>query len=248
MRRIAIFGNALAVVGALILVRPASHIATGLRAQATAVPPASAADARTRSPLEGEPLGRLELPRLGLDLVVFEGTTDSTLRKGPGHLSGSAWPEGSPSGNCVITGHRDSFFRRLESARRNDLVRIHGPSGISTYRLTERRIVRPRDVSVIAPTRDARLTLITCFPFRLERIRSVQTDLERRSDGHRASPALLSLTGPIRGCGPRRTYEPEDGVDRGLRDGMVTRTRLPVDRERRAPVRPASSRALRTAA
>jgi sortase A len=168
MRRIALLGNALAAVGALILVRPASHLATGLRAQATAVPPSPAAAApRDRSPLEGEPLGRLELPRLGLDLVVFEGTSDSILRKGPGHLAGSAWPDGpAASGNCVITGHRDSFFRSLESARRNDLVRIHGASGISTYRLEERRIVRPRDVSVVAPTREARLTLITCFPFR----------------------------------------------------------------------------------
>jgi len=168
MHRFALLGNALAAAGALILVRPVSHLATGLRAQATYVSaPVAASAARSRSPLEGEPLGRVELPRLGLDLVVFEGSSDAILRKGPGHLSGTAWPGGTPaSGNCVITGHRDSFFRNLESARRNDLVRIHGASGISTYRLEERRIVRPRDVSVIAPTRDARLTLITCFPFR----------------------------------------------------------------------------------
>ena len=166
--RIRMAGYALAAAGALILVRPVSHFATGLRAQATAIPRhAVGARVERRAPLEGDPLGRLELPRLGLDLVVFEGTSDSVLRKGPGHLSGTAWPEapGTP-GHCVITGHRDSFFRRLESARRNDLVRIHGASGISTYRLAARRIVRPRDVSVVAPTRDGRLTLITCFPFR----------------------------------------------------------------------------------
>jgi sortase A len=116
--------------------------------------------------VEGAALGRLELPRIGLDLVVFEGTSEATLRKGPGHLPGTAWPRAlDEKGNCVITGHRDSFFRRLASARKDDLVRLHGPSGISTYRLRERRIVRPEDVSVLAPTSDARLTLITCYPF-----------------------------------------------------------------------------------
>ena len=65
----------------------------------------------------------------------------------------------------MIAGHRDSFFRRLADARRNDLVRFHGPSGTSTYRLDERRIVKPEDASAVAPTRDARLTLITCYPF-----------------------------------------------------------------------------------
>ena len=69
------------------------------------------------------------------------------------------------AGNCVIAGHRDSFFRRLAKARKDDVVRWHGPSGTSTYRLEKRRIVRPEDLSVIGPASDSRLTLITCFPF-----------------------------------------------------------------------------------
>ena len=170
MRRLNFFGNALIVAGALLLVGPVASVVTGLRAQAAGPAPASASSVgparHLRRPADGEALGRLELPRLGLDLVVFEGVSDATLRKGPGHFPGTAWPGGSDeAGNCVIAGHRDSFFRRLAQARRNDLVRFHGPSGISTYRLGERRIVRPEDVSAIAPTSDARLTLVTCYPF-----------------------------------------------------------------------------------
>ena len=88
------------------------------------------------------------------------------FERAPDISSRTALPGGpDAAGNCVIAGHRDSFFRRLADARRNDLVRFHGPSGTTTYRLDERRIVKPEDVSAVAPTRDARLTLITCYPF-----------------------------------------------------------------------------------
>jgi len=169
--RLLLFGNILVAVGALLLLRLAAHVAVGVRGQSAAVPPVPAASPSRLEPpprpAEGEALGRLELPRLGIDLVVFEGTSESTLRRGPGHLSGTAWPDAPDgTGNCVIAGHRDSFFRRLADARKGDLVRWRGPSGTSTYRLERRRIVLPEDRSVLAPTSDARLTLITCFPFR----------------------------------------------------------------------------------
>ncbi len=170
MRRIHLVGNALIIASALLLAAPAAHLLTGLRAQAKGVSPLSVSPAsqtrQLRRPADGEALGRLELPRLGMDLVVFEGLSEATLQKGPGHLPGTPWPGGpDEAGNCVIAGHRDSFFRKLAHARKNDLVRVNGPSGTSTYRLGERRIVRPEDVSAIAPTADARLTLITCYPF-----------------------------------------------------------------------------------
>ncbi len=168
MRRLPLVANLLVGAGILFLAGPATRVATGVFAQARGVAPTSSSrpPLEVRRAMEGDSLGRLEFPRLGLDLVVFEGVSDATLRKGPGHLSRTALPGGpDAAGNCVIAGHRDSFFRRLADARRNDLVRFHGPSGTTTYRLDERRIVKPEDVSAVAPTRDARLTLITCYPF-----------------------------------------------------------------------------------
>ncbi len=170
MRRLLLLGNILVAAGVLFLARPAADLATGMRAQSTALSGSLAPAPRSRPglsppPREGEALGRLEVPRIGLDLVVFEGVSDAILRKGPGHLPGTAWPGRGASGNCVIAGHRDSFFRGLADARKDDVVRFHGPSGISTYRLGTRQIVRPEDLSVIGPTTDARLTLITCYPF-----------------------------------------------------------------------------------
>ena len=169
--RIALVSNVLLAAGALLLVRPAFDRVVGVRAQSRPAPAIAsvAAPSRrpSRAPSEGEALGRLEIPRIGLDLAVFEGTSDATLRKGPGHLGGTSWPsDGSRSGNCVIAGHRDSFFRPLERARENDVVRLRSEAGIATYRLERRRIVRPRDVSALAATGDSRVTLVTCYPFR----------------------------------------------------------------------------------
>jgi sortase A len=185
MRRLRLAGNVLIAAGALLLAVAAANVAIGIRAQAggvspavafpISVSPASVAPASApaaspirelRRPAKGEAVGRLEIPRLELDLVVFEGVSAATLRKGPAHLPGTAWPGGpDEGGNCVIAGHRDTFFRRLVDARKGDLVLFRGPSGTSIYRLGARRIVRPQDMSAIAPTSDARLTLITCYPF-----------------------------------------------------------------------------------
>jgi sortase A len=67
----------------------------------------------------------LEIPRLGLSTVVFEGTGQDVLLRGPGHLRGSALP--SDTGNMVIAGHRDTFFVRFkiyEKATRS-VFRLH---------------------------------------------------------------------------------------------------------------------------
>lgn len=162
-------GNALALAGALLLAVPASHLLVGAGSQASA----RSAEARPeRARARGTPVragdawGRIEIPRVGLDFAVFEGDSDDTLRKGPGHIPGTASPgDAGGNGNCVIAGHRDSFFRRLSEARVGDLVRVRGPEGASSYRLESKRIVRPDDVSVLAPSAQGRLTLVTCYPF-----------------------------------------------------------------------------------
>jgi sortase A len=69
-------------------------------------------------------------------------------------------------GNCVLTGHRDSFFRPLARARKGDVVELRAGDRSRRYRLVRKMIVRPEQIDVVAPTADARLTLLTCYPFR----------------------------------------------------------------------------------
>jgi sortase A len=155
-------GGLLVLAGALLAAGPALHVITRVRSQHVTIPP----PVRSGRPpaVPGDVWGRLELPRVGLDLVVYEGVTPAALRQGPGHVPGTDCA--GPRSNCVIAGHRDTFFRRLSKAREGDLVLLSAADGaVSSYRLGPRRIVRPEEVSVLLPSDDRRLTLITCYPF-----------------------------------------------------------------------------------
>jgi sortase A len=109
------------------------------------------------------PVGRIEIPRLGLSVVVEEGVDSGTLRLAAGHLPGSAFP--GERGNVVIAGHRDSFFRPLKDIRPSDVIDVVTPSGVFRYRVRSTRVVRPDRIDVLEATDLPTLTLVTCFPF-----------------------------------------------------------------------------------
>ena len=152
--------------GTLLLVLAAANYVRGALAQAAARRSAPRETSSVAGPREGELVARLAIPRLDADLAVFEGTSDDVLQRGPGHLSGTALPGGAGrDGNCVIAGHRDSFFRGLGRLRPGDVVRLRTVGGERVYRIRERRIVAPSRTSVAAPGGRPLLTLITCYPF-----------------------------------------------------------------------------------
>ena len=109
-----------------------------------------------------ETLTKLQIPRINLEDIVLEGTSQHSLLLGPAHLTGSAEP-GSP-GNAVIAGHRDTFFRRVHSLRYGDDIYVLRSGRRFHYRVCARKVVEPTDLSVLRPTRDPELTLITCYP------------------------------------------------------------------------------------
>jgi len=111
----------------------------------------------------GSPIGLLEVPRLGLSVIVFEGTDEHTLRLGAGHIEHTALPGGL--GNLGIAGHRDTFFRPLKDIRQNDRITMTTPSGSFEYRVQCTQIVKPTDTRVLAPSSSPSLTLVTCYPF-----------------------------------------------------------------------------------
>jgi sortase A len=113
---------------------------------------------------EGSLVGRIDIPRLDLSVVVFEGTSDSTLARGVGHLRGSAGP--GERGNLVLAGHRDTFFRDLRYIQEGDAVNVMGPQGEFEYQVESVAIVEPDQTEVLKPGDGATLTLITCYPFR----------------------------------------------------------------------------------
>ena len=108
-------------------------------------------------------IGRIEIPRLDLSVVVAEGVDKTTLRRAVGHIPGTGLP-GQP-GNVGIAGHRDTFFRPLRNIRRDDVITLTTPRGEYRYRVVSTRVVSPDTVSVLDPSGDEILTLVTCYPF-----------------------------------------------------------------------------------
>jgi sortase A len=111
----------------------------------------------------GEPIGRIEVPRLHLSAAVANGDDDGTLRVAIGHLPDTPFPW--EEGNSALAGHRDTFFRELRHIRVNDDMLVTTPYGDFTYHVTKTLIVTPEDLSVLAPTSEPTLTLVTCYPF-----------------------------------------------------------------------------------
>jgi sortase A len=108
-------------------------------------------------------LGRMEIPRLGISVIVMEGTGSSTLRHAAGHIPGTALP-GQP-GNVGISAHRDTFFRPLRNVQKDDIITLTTILGAYRYRVVSARVVGPEDVSVLEPGETESLTLVTCYPF-----------------------------------------------------------------------------------
>jgi sortase A len=112
---------------------------------------------------EGTAFARFEMPRLKLDLVVVEGDNEEDLRRGIGHIPGTALP-GAP-GNVGIAGHRDTFFRPLRNVRAGDQITLRTAGSTHRYRVESTEVVTPDRSDVLNPTREPQLTLVTCFPF-----------------------------------------------------------------------------------
>jgi sortase A len=112
--------------------------------------------------LPNQLLTRVVIPKIGMDAIMVEGTSHKALSAGPGHVQETAMP--GENGNAVITAHRDTFFRHIYELNKGDQIQVRRNGRVFTYEVTDKKIVPPQDMSVIEPSTDARLTLITCYP------------------------------------------------------------------------------------
>lgn len=108
-------------------------------------------------------IGRMEIPRLLVSVVVVEGIGKTTLRRVVGHIPGTALP-GQP-GNVGLAGHRDTLFRSLKDLRIHDEIDFATLRGDFKYEVESLRVVDPDDVGVLAPSGKNVLTMVTCYPF-----------------------------------------------------------------------------------
>ncbi len=117
--------------------------------------------------VEGDPVARIELPRIGVDKIVVAGVDKNDLKKGPGHYPETPLP--GQLGNSAIAGHRTTFgqpFFDVDKLETGDEIIVTTLAGRYVYRVTGQEIVSPSDYQVIATTDAtvATLTLTSCHP------------------------------------------------------------------------------------
>jgi sortase A len=108
-------------------------------------------------------IGRLEIPRVNMSVMVVNGDDEATLKIAAGHLPDTPLPW--ELGNSAVAGHRDSFFRPLSNIKLHDTLILTTPHGEFHYAVSSLRVVEPNDLSVLAQNGRSSLTLVTCYPF-----------------------------------------------------------------------------------
>lgn len=158
----------------------------------------------------GEGLAVIRIPKFGDDyhFVVVEGVGVEDLKKGPGHYPGTAMP--GQIGNFVLSGHRTTYsapFNRIGELVPGDPIVIETKNSWFVYRVTEREVVLPTEVDVIAPvpgrpgaspTRKM-MTLTTCHPKYSAAQRLIVYSKLANAQRKAAGPPAVLTAGPTEG-------------------------------------------------
>jgi sortase A len=133
------------------------------RGEQATTPIAPPLDTRAAEPVIE--MGRVAIPKLGVDMVMYEGIRLSTLDYGPGHWPGTALP--GEIGNVVVAGHRTSkhkVFRNIDQLVPGDQIVFTDAAGEHVYAVTYTEIVGPEAVWIVDPTATPTVTLFACHP------------------------------------------------------------------------------------
>jgi sortase A len=113
----------------------------------------------------GDGVGRIVIPRIGLNLIVVQGTDAASLEKGPGHYESTALPGAGRT--VAIAGHRTTYlapFRHIDQLRPGDRITLEMPYGRFLYTVQYQRIVSPTSWWVTRNVGYDRLVLSACNP------------------------------------------------------------------------------------
>lgn len=143
--------------------RPAAIDRTNLAAERREV--ASTAGRFRTAARDGQAIGRIVIGRLGLDMVLVNGTDHDALTKGPGRDPRTYMP--GQNRLVYIAGHRTTYsapFSRIDAIRAGDSIELEMPYATFTYRATRHRIVTATDLSVLRSPKHELLALQACHP------------------------------------------------------------------------------------
>ena len=116
-------------------------------------------------------MGSIEIPKIGVDLPIYHGTSDDVLSNGVGHLQNSSFPVGGENTRTVLTGHRGlpnaKLFTRLDELKKDDLFYIHVGNKTLAYQIYKIEIVKKEEAPDVLGIEEGKdlATLLTCTPY-----------------------------------------------------------------------------------
>ena len=115
-------------------------------------------------------MGYITIPRIGVELPIYHGTSDAVLQVAAGHLEGTSLPVGGESTHAVISAHRGlpsaKLFTNLDKLREGDTFLLRVLDEILTYEVDQILIVEPQDTAALEITEgEDYCTLVTCTPY-----------------------------------------------------------------------------------
>jgi sortase A len=147
---------------------PPTTTTTAAASSGNSLVPVEAAPPRTVDvpvPAEGDPIAKIKIPDIGVNRTVVSGVALSQLKRGPGHYPETPLP--GQAGNVVIAGHRTTYgqpFHNIDKVDIGDQILFDTAQGQFVYQVTEKKIVKPKQVEILEDKGDNRVTLIACHP------------------------------------------------------------------------------------
>lgn len=108
-------------------------------------------------------LGVLEVPTVGLEVPVYQTSSELVMDRAAGVIDGMAYPH--EGGNIGISGHRDGYFRVLKDVAVGDPIVLQTLEGEKRFRIDAMHVVDKTDTHLLKDTLDQTVTLVTCYPF-----------------------------------------------------------------------------------
>ena len=153
-------------------------------------------------------MGYVKIPKIGVEIPIYHGTSEDVLSRGVGHMEGSSLPVGGTSTHCIMSAHRGlpsaKLFTDLDRLEMGDTFQIIVLDQILTYQVDQIKITTPQEFEdlVIVDGMDY-CTLVTCTPYGINTHRllvrgiRVETIVEKpviyvSNDAFRIEPLLVT--------------------------------------------------------
>ncbi len=150
-------------------------------------------------------MGYIEIPKIGIRLPIYHGTSEEVLQEGVGHVEYTSLPIGGEATNAIMLGHRGlpsaKLFTDLDQLEIGDRFYLYILDEVLAYEVDEISVVLPAELERLQAYEDRDLvTLITCTPYGVNTHRlTVQGTrvpyIPEEAEEYRKSAGLLSVFG-----------------------------------------------------